>query len=116
MWVDSDRAVADQAIDTLRAALDEVELGIILLDNDLNVQFVNRAFLKIYHLADSTRRKSQVVIAFARFDASITTLNTNAPMTWSHPQALYLTSRADRAWRPRAPIRCLRCVSTTTFR
>ena len=34
------------AVDTLRAALDEIELGTVLLDSNLNVQFVNSAFLR----------------------------------------------------------------------
>ena len=54
MSENSDRAFSDQAADTLRAALDEIELGIILLDSELNVQFVNHAFLQIYHLANKS--------------------------------------------------------------
>jgi diguanylate cyclase (GGDEF)-like protein len=54
MSVYTDDAFADQVVDTLRAALDEVELGIILLDSELNVQFVNRAFLQIYRLAEKS--------------------------------------------------------------
>ena len=47
-------ATRQQAADTLRAALDEIELGTVLLDSDLRVQFVNRAFLRIYRLADKS--------------------------------------------------------------
>ena len=54
MSVRANRAFAGQEVDTLRAALDEVELGVILLDSDLNVQFVNRAFLQIYRLAEKS--------------------------------------------------------------
>jgi PAS domain-containing protein len=54
MSVLTNRAFAGQEVDTLRAALDEVELGVILLDNDLNVQFLNRAFLEIYRLAEKS--------------------------------------------------------------
>ena len=47
-------ATRQQTTDTLRAALDEIELGTVLLDSDLRVQFVNRAFLHIYRLADKS--------------------------------------------------------------
>jgi diguanylate cyclase (GGDEF)-like protein len=43
-----------QQADTLRAALDEIDLGTVLLDGDLHVQFVNRAFLRIYRLAEKS--------------------------------------------------------------
>jgi diguanylate cyclase (GGDEF)-like protein len=43
-----------QQSDTLRAALDEIDLGTVLLDSELRVQFVNRAFLRIYRLADKS--------------------------------------------------------------
>jgi len=44
----------DQDIDTLLAALDEITLGIVLLDCDLQVKFVNLAFLRIYRLSDKS--------------------------------------------------------------
>src|ERR1700730_11653007 len=50
----TDSASTQHAVDTLRAALDEIELGTVLLDSDLHVQFVNSAFLRIYHLPDKS--------------------------------------------------------------
>jgi diguanylate cyclase (GGDEF)-like protein len=47
-----DFAPAGQVVDTLRAALNEIEIGIILLDPDLRPQFVNRAFMKMWRLTD----------------------------------------------------------------
>ena len=44
----------NQAVDTLLTALDEIDLGIILLDSDLRTKFINRAFLHIYRLADKS--------------------------------------------------------------
>ncbi|MBV9246986.1 MAG: PAS-domain containing protein [Methylobacteriaceae bacterium] len=38
---------------TLRAALDEVEFGIVLLDNELRAQFINRAFRTMWRLPDA---------------------------------------------------------------
>ena len=40
--------------DTLRAALDEIDVGIVLLDSNLNPQFFNRAFLRIYRVTDAS--------------------------------------------------------------
>jgi diguanylate cyclase (GGDEF)-like protein len=37
---------------TLRAALDNIELGVLLLDADLNVQFMNKAIRRIGHVTD----------------------------------------------------------------
>jgi diguanylate cyclase (GGDEF)-like protein len=48
----ADPPSSQQAVDTLRSALDEIELGVVLLDGDLRVRFVNRAFLRLYHLTD----------------------------------------------------------------
>jgi PAS domain-containing protein len=39
---------------SLRTALDEVPLGIVLLDTDLRAQFINRAFRAMWHLPDAT--------------------------------------------------------------
>ena len=44
----------NQAVDTLLTALDEIDLGIVLLDSDLRTKFINRAFLHIYRLADKS--------------------------------------------------------------
>ena len=38
--------------DTLLAALEEINLGVVLLDWDLRVKFVNLAFLRLYRLPD----------------------------------------------------------------
>src|SRR6185369_8385599 len=37
----------------LRAALDEVRFGVVLLDSELRAQFINRAFRKMWRLPDS---------------------------------------------------------------
>jgi diguanylate cyclase (GGDEF)-like protein len=47
-----DHAPPAQAVDTLRAALNEIDVGIVLLDNDLRPQFINRAFMRMWHLTD----------------------------------------------------------------
>jgi PAS domain-containing protein len=47
-----DFASPNQAVDTLRGALNEIEIGIVLLDKDLRPQFVNRAFMQMWHLTD----------------------------------------------------------------
>jgi diguanylate cyclase (GGDEF)-like protein len=56
-----DFAPPGQAVDTLRAALNEIEIGIILLDANLRPQFVNRAFMEMWHLTD------EVAVAKADF-------------------------------------------------
>ncbi len=47
-----DFAPPGQAVDTLRGALNEIDIGIVLLDKDLRPQFVNRAFMQMWHLTD----------------------------------------------------------------
>jgi diguanylate cyclase (GGDEF)-like protein len=47
-----DHAPLGQAVDTLRAALNEIDVGIVLLDKDLHPQFINRAFMHMWHLTD----------------------------------------------------------------
>src|SRR5262245_58725164 len=44
----------NQGVDTLLAALDEIDLGIVLLDCNLRVKFVNLAFLRLYRLPDKS--------------------------------------------------------------
>jgi hypothetical protein len=44
--MNSKHAAPDQSVDTLLAALDEIDLGVVLLDNSLQVKFVNLAFLR----------------------------------------------------------------------
>ena len=48
--MNSKHAAPNQSVDTLLAALDEIDLGVVLLDNSLQVKFVNSAFLRLYHL------------------------------------------------------------------
>ena len=48
--MNSKHAVPNQSVDTLLAALDEIDLGVVLLDKNLQVKFVNSAFLRLYHL------------------------------------------------------------------
>lgn len=43
-----------QAVDTLLAALDEIDLGIVFLDHNLRTKFINGAFLRIYRLSDKS--------------------------------------------------------------
>jgi diguanylate cyclase (GGDEF)-like protein len=44
----------NQEVDTLLAGLDEIDLGIVLLNCDLRVKFVNLAFLRLYRLPDKS--------------------------------------------------------------
>ncbi len=47
-----DHKPPSQTVDTLHAALDEVEIGVVLLDKDLLPQFINRCFMRMWHLDD----------------------------------------------------------------
>lgn len=42
----------DDHLQRLRAALDVVDTGVVLLDQDLRPRFINRAFLQMWHLPD----------------------------------------------------------------
>jgi diguanylate cyclase (GGDEF)-like protein len=46
-------------LETLRAALDEVEAGLILLDSHLNAQFINRAARVLWHVTDEQAESHQ---------------------------------------------------------
>jgi diguanylate cyclase (GGDEF)-like protein len=48
-----DQTTPSQVVDTLRAALDEVEIGVVLLDRDLVPQFINRCFMRMWHLSNA---------------------------------------------------------------
>jgi hypothetical protein len=42
----------------LRAAFDEIEIGIVLLDADLRAQFINRAFRRMWAVSDTMASKN----------------------------------------------------------
>ena len=44
----------NQAVDTLLAALDEIDLGTVLLDSNLRVKFVHFEFLRLYRLPEKS--------------------------------------------------------------
>jgi diguanylate cyclase (GGDEF)-like protein len=44
----------NQDVDTLLTALEEIDLGVVLLDCHLRVKFVNLAFLRLYRLPDKS--------------------------------------------------------------
>jgi diguanylate cyclase (GGDEF)-like protein len=44
----------NQDVETLLAAVEEIALGVVLLDCDLRVKFVNSAFLRLYRLPDKS--------------------------------------------------------------
>ena len=52
-----DQTTPSQVVDTLRAALDEVEIGVVLLDRDLVPQFINRCFMRMWHLNNAAELK-----------------------------------------------------------
>ena len=56
-------APADNELQTLRAALDEVDFGIVLLDAELRAQFINRAFCKMWRLPDSKAASKPAFVA-----------------------------------------------------
>lgn len=43
---------ANRELEPLRAALDQSEVGVVLLDEDMRAQFVNRAFRKVWQMPD----------------------------------------------------------------
>ena len=46
-------ALVHHELATLRAALDEVRFGVVLLDHELRAQFINRAFRRMWRLPDA---------------------------------------------------------------
>ena len=47
----------------LRAALDEVRIGVVLLDRELRAQFINRAFRRMWRLPDSKAENKPPFVA-----------------------------------------------------
>jgi diguanylate cyclase (GGDEF)-like protein len=47
----------------LRAALDEIELGVVLLDSDMRAQFINRAFRRMWALPDAVADRHPAFVA-----------------------------------------------------
>src|SRR5580692_11946666 len=48
---------------TLRAALDEVRFGVVLLDRELRAQFINRAFRRMWRLPDAKADSKPAFVA-----------------------------------------------------
>src|SRR5436190_13109742 len=48
---------------TLRAALDEIETGVVLLESDLRAQFINRAFRRMWALPDQVADSKPAFVA-----------------------------------------------------
>src|SRR5580700_1752776 len=61
----SDRhaALVHHELVTLRAALDEVRFGVVLLDHELRAQFINRAFRKMWRLPDAKADSKPAFVA-----------------------------------------------------
>jgi diguanylate cyclase (GGDEF)-like protein len=47
----------------LRAALDEIEIGVVLLDADTRAQFINRAFRRMWRLPDAVAERKPPFVA-----------------------------------------------------
>ena len=47
----------------LRAALDEIEIGVVLLDADLNSQFINKSFRRMWALPDAVADRNPAFVA-----------------------------------------------------
>jgi diguanylate cyclase (GGDEF)-like protein len=47
----------------LRSALDEIQNGVLLLDNDLRAQFINRAFRKMWNVSDALADSKPAFVA-----------------------------------------------------
>ena len=59
-------AIVRTQILALRSALDEIETGVVLLDNNLRAQFINRAFRRMWNLSDQVAdsRPSYVALMY----------------------------------------------------
>jgi diguanylate cyclase (GGDEF)-like protein len=54
---------AEQQVFGLRAALNEIDAGIVLLDHQLRAQFINRAFRRIFRLPDDVADRKPPFVA-----------------------------------------------------
>jgi GGDEF domain-containing protein len=57
-----DRIVRGELL-ALRAALDEIEVGVVLLDRNMRSQFINRAFRRMWALPDAVADRNPALVA-----------------------------------------------------
>jgi diguanylate cyclase (GGDEF)-like protein len=55
--------VANEELRPLRAALDQSEVGVVLLDSEMRAQFVNRAFRRLWRLPDEVAERKPAFAA-----------------------------------------------------
>ena len=58
---DLERA-ANKELTTLRAALDQSEVGVVLLDSEMRAQFINRAFRRLWRLSDDAAMRKPAFV------------------------------------------------------
>jgi PAS domain-containing protein len=56
-------SIASGQMLALRAALDEIETGVVLLDGDMRAQFINRAFRRMWALPDEVANRKPAFVA-----------------------------------------------------
>ena len=59
--VDLERA-ANKELTSLRAALDQSEVGVVLLDSEMRAQFINRAFRRLWRLPDDVAERKPAFV------------------------------------------------------
>jgi diguanylate cyclase (GGDEF)-like protein len=63
----------------LRSALDEIQVGVVLLDSDLRAQFINRAFRKMWNLPDEVADARPAFVALMYHGRDINAYETTEP-------------------------------------
>ncbi len=59
--VDHERATYKE-LRSLRAALDQSDVGVVLLDTEMRAQFINRAFRRLWHLPDEVAERKPAFV------------------------------------------------------
>ena len=54
--------VANKELTSLRAALDQSEVGVVLLDSEMRAQFINRAFRRLWRLPDEVAERKPAFV------------------------------------------------------
>jgi diguanylate cyclase (GGDEF)-like protein len=82
-----DRIVRGELL-ALRAALDEIEVGVVLLDGNMRSQFINRAFRRMWALPDAVADRNPALVALMYHGR-----DTNAYQTAAAELDAYVTER-----------------------
>jgi diguanylate cyclase (GGDEF)-like protein len=90
--------IANRELTPLRAALDQSEVGVVLLDSELRAQFVNRALRRLWRLSDefADRKPAFVGLLYHARDAEVYAIPADRIDAFIAEQAARVRAGAER--------------------